>query len=77
MTIKEILFQPHMANAIYHIRKAQRELAFAGLGTSPTYYKLSRARMTIERKLKGKHLEDCVCSKCLLQYMKQQAKLAT
>lgn len=73
MTISQITHQPHLAESIFHIRQAQRELSFAGLGTSPTFYKLTRARMTIERRLRGKHLEGCVCSRCLLALMKQAA----
>ena len=74
MTIKEITRQPHLAEAVYHIRKAQSELAAADLGTSQTFYALTRSRMTIERKLSGKHLEDCVCSRCLMKWIKEIAE---
>jgi hypothetical protein len=76
VTIKEITRQPHLAEAVYHIRKAQGELAAADLGTSPTFYALTRSRMTIEHKLTGKHLKNCVCSRCLMEWMKDISRKA-
>lgn len=74
MTISEITKQPHLAECVFHIRNAQRELSMAGFGHSSTYYRLTRARMAVERRLTNPHLEGCVCSRCLMSLMKACAK---
>lgn len=52
-----------LKHAAASIQSAQVWLVYAGLGSSPTYYKLTAARLTIERrykdKCKGRRVEKC------------------
>lgn len=39
-------------DAIRNIHEAQRSLVLAGLGTSPSFYRLTTVRLTLERRVK-------------------------
>lgn len=57
----------HLEQAIPEVRRVQSRLARAGLGTSPTFYKLTAIRETLARRLrrtKKPHRPGCLCPNC-------------
>lgn len=57
----------HLSQAIPEAQRLQSRLALAGMATSPTYYKLTAIRQTLENRLrrnKKPHTQGCLCPNC-------------
>lgn len=57
----------HLDLAISEVSQLQSRLAKAGMPATPTYYKLTAIRETLERRLrraKKPHKDGCLCPNC-------------